>query len=98
MHAIALAFILCAADAEREDAPPDTCEAGETRAASCQQAEAWMRAGLREGQTIHIQQCQSAASPGVADRGPGANSPASSPGQTYPAAPSGVAGAFGGGR
>jgi hypothetical protein len=57
MHAIALAFILCAADAEREDAPPDACEAGETRAASCQQAEAWMRAGMKPGQVLHLQGC-----------------------------------------
>jgi hypothetical protein len=58
MHAIALAFLLCAADAEREDAPPDTCEAGETRAASCQQAEAWMRAAMKPGQVLHLQGCR----------------------------------------
>jgi hypothetical protein len=58
MHAIALAFLLRAADAEREDAPPDACEAGETRAASCQQAEAWMRGALKPGQVLHVQACR----------------------------------------
>jgi len=56
--AIALAFLLCAADAEREGAPPDSCEQGTVTARTCQQAEAWMRAAMRPGQVLHVEACE----------------------------------------
>jgi hypothetical protein len=54
---VALLFTLCGADAQREDAPPDACESGIIRAASCARAEAHARAGLRPGQVVHVHRC-----------------------------------------
>jgi hypothetical protein len=55
MHAFLLAFTLCST------APGlDACEEGEVRARSCAAAEAWVRAGMREGQTLHVASCEPA--------------------------------------
>jgi hypothetical protein len=41
-----------------EHAALDACEHGEIRAASCDAAERWLRAGLRHGQTLHVMGCR----------------------------------------
>jgi hypothetical protein len=57
MHAAVLIFALCSAADGQQDAPADACEHGEIRAQSCGAAERFVRAGMREGQTLHIMDC-----------------------------------------
>lgn len=47
-----LAFFICA------DADDETCIDGEIHAASCAAAEAYLRAGLRDEQILHVIGCQ----------------------------------------
>ena len=54
LHAVLLLAILCAAP--RVDGW-NACEEAAIRAASCQAAETWLRAGLRPGQTIRVLSC-----------------------------------------
>ena len=56
MHAFALVFLICAASADPAQ-ESDRCEEGIVRAASCAAAEAWVRAGVRPGQSVFIQHC-----------------------------------------
>lgn len=53
-HAFALAFVICVGDGEHLQG----CEEGTTWARSCAAAEAHVRAGMREGQTLHIWECR----------------------------------------
>lgn len=55
MHAFLLLFTLCSTASGL-----DACEEGEVRAASCAAAEAWVRRGMREGQTLHVSSCEAA--------------------------------------
>ncbi len=52
-HAFLLAFTICSGTTVSFDA----CEEGEVRARSCAAAEAWVRAGMRAGQTLHVVHC-----------------------------------------
>lgn len=52
MHVAILLFALCAAG------DPDDCEMGEIRARSCAAAEAYLRAGMRPGQTLFVWGCE----------------------------------------
>ncbi len=38
----------------------DACEEGHVAARSCEAAEAYIRAGLRPGQTLHVTGCEAA--------------------------------------
>jgi hypothetical protein len=58
MHAALLVFLLCGPADLRDDAPADACEAGEMRARSCAAAEHYLRAGLRDGQVLHVMDCR----------------------------------------
>lgn len=58
MHIAVLVILICGAADLRDDAPADACEAGEIRAASCQAAEQYIRAGLQPGQTLHVMGCR----------------------------------------
>lgn len=53
MLAALLTFAICAADPVEHDG----CEHGEVRARSCVAAEAYMRAGLRVDQVLHVYSC-----------------------------------------
>jgi hypothetical protein len=55
---ILFVFWLCAADADREDAPPDCCEQGHVAASSCAVAEAFVREGMRPGQVLTVVECR----------------------------------------
>jgi hypothetical protein len=55
-HAFLLAFTLCSGVATGLDA----CEEGEIRARSCAAAEAFVRAGMRAGQVLHVVHCGAA--------------------------------------
>lgn len=59
MHAFLLVFTICSV-AMDPAIGWFACEEGEIRARSCAVAEAWIRAGLRDGQTIHISTCEAA--------------------------------------
>ncbi len=52
-HAFLLAFTLCSGVSNSFDA----CEEGEVRARSCAAAEAFVRGGMRPGQTLHLVHC-----------------------------------------
>jgi hypothetical protein len=56
-HAFLLAFTICGAADPAWPSAADRCEQGEVRAASCQAAEAWVRAGLRPGQVLFLLHC-----------------------------------------
>lgn len=51
-HAFILVFTLCSTATGL-----DACEEGTVVARSCAAAEAWVRAGLRDGQVLHIVHC-----------------------------------------
>lgn len=59
MHAALLIFTICAATSDPAIGWP-ACEEGEVRARSCAVAEAWVRAGLRAGQVLHVSGCETA--------------------------------------
>jgi hypothetical protein len=92
---IALAIIVCSGlGMTAEDAPPDACESGYVTARTCAAAEAWMRAGLRDGQTLIVQDCTPSAAPlPAAGRAPGRVMPGASL-SNYPAVSPDAAGAF----
>jgi hypothetical protein len=58
MHAALILVWICGARGMDEHAALDACEHGEIRAASCDAAERWLRAGLRHGQTLHVMGCR----------------------------------------
>lgn len=49
-----LSFMICAASLGGHD----DCEHGTVVARSCEAAVAWMQAGLRDGQTLHLGNCE----------------------------------------
>ena len=53
-----LIFIICAPASGHEYEAHDACEHGEILHTSCDAAAAWLRAGLREGQTLHVTGCE----------------------------------------
>jgi hypothetical protein len=53
-HAFALFFAICAGTGEHLQ----DCEDGITRARSCQHAEQHVRAGMTQGQTLHVWRCE----------------------------------------
>jgi hypothetical protein len=53
MHAFLLAFALCSGTY-------DGCEEGTVLAQSCAAAEAWVRAGMRDGQELIVLSCEAA--------------------------------------
>lgn len=55
-HAIPLIAVICST--AREPGRWDACEEAEIRAASCDQAEAWLRAGLRAQQSLRVISCE----------------------------------------
>lgn len=59
MHAFLLVFTICASAADPAIGW-QACEEGEIRARSCAAAEAWVRAAMRPGQTLHVSSCESA--------------------------------------
>lgn len=59
MHAFLLTFALCTSAPDLEIGA-HACEAGEIRARSCAAAEAWVRAGMRDGQELIVLSCEAA--------------------------------------
>jgi hypothetical protein len=55
--AVLLHFAICS-PADVECGPVDACEYGTTAAASCAAAIAYVRGGMREGQTLIVQECR----------------------------------------
>lgn len=55
LHAFLLAALICGSHDPFNDG--EHCEQAEIRAASCAAAEAWVRQGLRPGQTLHVIHC-----------------------------------------
>jgi hypothetical protein len=55
-HAVILLALLCGSG----EGPGrwDMCEEAEIRAATCDAAEAWLRAGMRHGQTLRVLSCE----------------------------------------
>ncbi|UPY35509.1 hypothetical protein [Sediminicoccus sp. KRV36] len=53
LHAALLSFIICGTAYGL-----DGCEEGRIEARSCAAAEAWLRAGLREGQSLRVLECR----------------------------------------
>lgn len=55
-HLALLTFLICGTPDPALET--EWCEPGEIRAASCQAAEAYLRAGLRRGQELHVMGCE----------------------------------------
>lgn len=56
-----LFFAICTTPSSDDDA----CELGTVTARSCEAGEAWMRAGLREHQQLHLMGCEQQREPGA---------------------------------